>query len=152
MPQGGEPELVLGTPFNERNPRFSPDGRWLAYTSDQSGRDEVYVRPYPGPGPVTTVSTTGGTEAVWSPDGSELFYRTPEQLMVVSVDGTDGFRPAVPQVLFSDPYTRNANVPTYDIAPDGEHFVMVSRSGSGAQGTFVLVQNFLEELKRLAPN
>lgn len=151
LPPGGEAELVLGTPFNERGAKFSPDGRWLAYVSNPSGRDEIYVRPYPGPGPVATVSTAGGTEAVWSPDGSELFYRTAEELMVVAVDRTDGFRAGRPRVLFSDSYLRGPQT-FYDIAPDGERFVMVSRSGSGAQGTFVLVQGFSEELKRLAPN
>jgi serine/threonine-protein kinase len=151
LPPGGEAELVLGTPFNERSAKFSPDGRWLAYVSNQSGRDEIYVRAYPGPGPVATVSTAGGTEAVWSPDGSELFYRTADELMVVAVDRTDGFRAGRPRVLFSDSYLRGPQT-FYDIAPDGERFVMVSRSGSGAQGTFVLVQGFSEELKRLAPN
>jgi serine/threonine-protein kinase len=146
---GGEPELVLGTPFNERGAKFSPDGRWLAYASDQSGQDEIYVRPYPGPGPVATVSTTGGTEPVWSPDGSELFYRTDEELMVVAVDGTDGFRVGRPRVLFSDTYKRNGQVAQYDVAPDGQRFLMVSTSG--ARGAFVLVQGFFEELKRLVP-
>lgn len=149
---GAEPELVLGTPFNERGAVFSPDGRWLAYASDQSGRDEIYVRPYSGPGPVATVSTTGGTEPVWSPDGTELFYRTDEELMVVAVDATDGFRAGRSRALFSDSYKRNAQNAQYDVAPDGEHFIMVSTSASGTQGTFVLVQNFFEELKRLVPN
>jgi hypothetical protein len=72
--------------------------------------------------------------------------------MVVAVDRTDGFRAGRPRVLFTDSYVRNERVSFYDVAPDGEHFVMVSRSGSGAQGMFVLVQGFSEELKRLVPN
>ena len=66
----------LRTPFNETAPRFSPDGRWLAYISDESGRFEIYVQPYPGPGGKWQISTEGGTEPVWNPNGRELFYRS----------------------------------------------------------------------------
>ena len=69
----------LRTPFNESAPRFSPDGHWLAYVSDESGRYEIYVQPYPGPGGKWQISTEGGTEPVWNPNGRELFYRSGEQ-------------------------------------------------------------------------
>ena len=83
LPVGGDPEPFLVTPFEEGAPMFSPDGRWMAYVSDESGQTEVYVRPYPGPGPRFTVSTTGGREPLWSRDGSELFYRSQEGIMTV---------------------------------------------------------------------
>ena len=67
------PELFLGTRFQERGLSFSPDGRWVAYVSDESGQNEVYVRPYPGPGAQVIISTDGGAEAVWGPGGTKLF-------------------------------------------------------------------------------
>src|SRR6202030_1842180 len=74
-------QSFLRTPFNETAPRFSPDGRWLAYSSDESGRREIYVQPYPGPGGKRQISTEGGTEPVWNPDGRELFYRCANKMM-----------------------------------------------------------------------
>ena len=81
--RGQEPMPFLLTPFDERSPRFSPDGRWLAYVSDESGRDEVYVQPFPGPGAKWLVSTDGGREPVWGRDGRELFYRAGDLMMAV---------------------------------------------------------------------
>src|SRR5258706_2718859 len=75
-PKPGKPELFLGTPAVEVSPVFSPDGRWLAYMSLESGGPEVYVRPFPGPGGKWQVSTGGGVMPVWSRNGRELFYRT----------------------------------------------------------------------------
>ena len=157
LPVGGDPEPFLVTPFQERAAAFSPDGRWLAYVSDESGQDEIYVQPYPGPGPEFTVSTAGGREPVWSPDGSELFYRTEDQLMVVAVEPGDTFRPNTPRPLFADPYVRDPTVvgaPNYDIMPDGQRFVMISANPEGPDGELavILVQNFFEELKRLVPD
>ena len=81
VPRNGEAEPFLRTRFNEAYPEFSPDGRWLVYTSDESGRDEVYVRPYPGPGRAMQISTAGGSSPGWSRDGSEVFYRWQERLL-----------------------------------------------------------------------
>ena len=75
----------LRTPFYEVAPRFSPDGRWVAYLSDESGRPEVYVQPYPGPGGKSQISTDGGTEPVWNPNGRELFYRSGNKMMAVTI-------------------------------------------------------------------
>ena len=72
----------LRTRFDEAEPKFSPDGRWLAYISDESGRYEIYVQPYPGPGGKWQISTEGGTEPVWNPNGRELFYRSGDKMMV----------------------------------------------------------------------
>ena len=77
VPPGEDPSPFLMTPFDERSPRFSPDGKWLAY-SNESGRDEVYVQPFPGPGRKWLISTDGGINPVWSRDGRELFYHQGE--------------------------------------------------------------------------
>ena len=83
-PKAGKPEPFLVTPFNEMVPMISPDGHWLAYYSDESGRDEVYVRPFPGPGGKWQISTAGGDKPVWSKKAHELFYRSGEGMMVAS--------------------------------------------------------------------
>lgn len=102
------PAPLVTTPFQDRAPVFSPDGRWIAYVSNKSGRDEIYVLPYPGPGPEHTASTAGGREPVWSRDGTELFYRTEDQLMVVDVELGDRFHASQPRPLFRDVYERDA--------------------------------------------
>src|SRR3972149_1341479 len=76
----------LRTPYEDTAPKFSPDGKWLAYTSDESGRREIYVQPYPGPGGEWQISTGGGQEPVWNPKGSELFYRNGSKIMAVDVN------------------------------------------------------------------
>jgi serine/threonine-protein kinase len=130
-----EPRPFLDSRFGERFPAFSPDGRWFAYTSDQSGRWEVYVRPYPGPGGRIQVSIEGGSEPLWSGDGRELFYRTSDQMMVVSVDDTDGLDFSRPRMVFTDPYLRpsqiSADVHSYDVSPDGSRFLMIQRDSEG---------------------
>src|SRR5207245_9168171 len=93
--------VFLQTPFNETHPTLSPDGRWMAYTSDESGRNEVYVQPFPGPGGKWQVSTGGGETAKWRRDGKELFYVAPDGKMKaapVKADAT--FEAALPQPLF----------------------------------------------------
>jgi len=144
LPAEGDPEPFLVTQFGERAPTFSPDGRWLAYVSDKSGRYEVYLQQYPGPGSELIISSAGGAEPVWSPDGSELFYRSADQLMVV--DLADPARPGTPRTLLVDRYLRdpdNNAAPNYDIDADGQRFVMVR--GSAGQDRVVVVLNWLEE-------
>lgn len=75
LPRDGEPTRLLGTPASERSARFSPDGKWLAYVSDETGEFQVYVIPFPGPGPRIPVSVDGGLSPIWSSDGKELFFR-----------------------------------------------------------------------------
>ena len=102
----------LRTPFNESAPRFSPDGRWLAYVSDESGRYEIYVQPYPGPGGKWQISTEGGTEPVWNPNGRELFYRSGDKMMAVDIATQPGFAAGKPRMLFEGPYVPTpVNVP-----------------------------------------
>jgi serine/threonine-protein kinase len=158
LPAGGQPEPFMVAPFTDRAPMFSPDGRWIAYVSDKSGRDEVYVRPYPGPGPEVTASLAGGREPVWSREGSELFYRSEDQLMAMAVRPGDAFQAETPRALFSDRYEKDPSIggiggtPNYDVAPDGQRFVMIRRDESDQRKPLIVVLNWSEELKRLVPN
>jgi len=127
---GSDPVEFLATRFGERHPSFSPNGRWIAYASDESGRWEVFVRPYPGPGGRTQISTNGGTEPLWSRDGSELFYRANGKLMAVAVSEAAGnLSVSTPSALFEDSFQRatgaNPDQRHYDISPDGNRFAMI---------------------------
>jgi len=127
---GPEPTPFLDSRFGERNPSFSPDGRWIAYASDESGHWEVFVRPFPGPGGRIQVSTDGGAEPLWAPDGTELFYRAGGKLMAAGVTESGGrLRVSSPTVLFDDPFERvtgaNPDQRQYDISPDGTTFAMI---------------------------
>jgi serine/threonine-protein kinase len=118
----------LETPFRETSVEFSPDGRVLAYTSEESGRNEVYVRPYPGPGGRTPVSSGGGSEPAWSPDGRELFYRSGEQFLAVSVQTSPDFTVSAGRVLFSGNYSRGGRQDfprDYDVSRDGKRFLLI---------------------------
>jgi Tol biopolymer transport system component len=144
----------LRTRFNESAPRFSPDGRWLAYISDESGRFEVYVQPYPGPGGKWQVSTDGGTEPVWNPNGRELFYREGDKMMAVDVTTQPSFSAGKPKMLFEGPYLPTpVTFPNYDVSPDGQRFLMLkSVDQSQAAPTQInVVLNWFEELKRRVP-
>ena len=151
-------EPLLSTEFNEWNAEISPDGRWIAYESDASGQFEIYVRPFPD---VTEgrwqVSTGGGTEPLWSPVGSEMFYRAPEGgLMSVPVSIEGGFSVGNPSVVVAVPYfdgPGNLWGRMYDVSPDGQRFLMIKAGDAqpGSSGELVVVQNWLEELKELVP-
>ena len=144
----------LRTPFNESDPRFSPDGRWMAYMSDESGRYEIYVQPYPGPGGKWQISTDGGTKPVWNPNGRELFYRNGNKMMAVEITTKPNFALGNPHVLFERPYIL-ANVPisNYDVSPDGRRFLMVkpTEQAQAAPTQINVVLNWFEELKRRVP-
>jgi Tol biopolymer transport system component len=143
----------LRTLFNESAPRFSPDGRWLAYVSDESGRYEIYVQPYPGPGGKWQISTEGGTEPVWNPNGRELFYRSGGKMMAVDIATQPGFAAGKPRVLFEGPYVPTpATLPNYDVTLDGQRFLMVKPSEQEAAPTQInVVLNWFEELKQKVP-
>ncbi len=144
-----ETETVLATQYDERNGVFSPNGRWLAFTSDRSGQTEVYVKPYPGQGGFVQISTDGGLEPVWARSGKELFYRTGDQMMVVSVQTDTTFKAEKPRLLFEGSYRYNYTGVTsnYDVTADGQQFVMVKEETSQIH----VVLNWFEELKRLVP-
>jgi serine/threonine-protein kinase len=147
-------QLFLRTPFNETAPRFSSDGHWLAYVSNESGRNEVYVQPYPGPGVKWQISTEGGTEAVWNPNGRELFYRSGNTMMAVDVTTKPGFSAGKPGILFEGHYQPTlGTTANYDVFPDGQRFLMLkpSESAEAAPTQINVVLNWFEELKRRVP-
>jgi serine/threonine protein kinase/Tol biopolymer transport system component len=145
----------LRTPFNESAPRFSPDGRWLAYISDESGRFEIYVQPYPGPGGKWQISTEGGTEPMWNPSGRELFYRSGNKMMAVDISTQPSFAAGKPRVLFEGPYSPTPlTTPNYDVSPDGQRFLMLkpTEQGEAARTQINVVLNWFEELKQKVPS
>ena len=123
---GGEPQSFFQSRSDETLPAFSPDGDWLAYVSDESGRQQVYVQPFPGPGPRYPISTEGGSEPVWGPGGQELFFRDGDRMMVVEVSAEPSFTATRPSVLFAGSFARSLGVLSYDISPDGQTFVMLN--------------------------
>jgi Tol biopolymer transport system component/tRNA A-37 threonylcarbamoyl transferase component Bud32 len=144
----------LRTPFNESVPRFSPDGRWLAYVSDESGRYEIYVQSYPGPGGKSQISTDGGTEPVWNPNGRELFYRIGDKMMAVDITTHPGFTAGKPRTLFEGQYVPTpATFPNYDVSSDGQRFLMLKRveQAEAAPTRINVVLNWFEELKQKVP-
>ena len=140
-------------PAYETAPRFSPDGHWIAYFSPESGRNEIYVRPFPGPGGKWQVSTDGGTEPVWSPKGHELFYREGKKMMAVEYEGQQTFSAGKPKELFEGPYTPTPrSFPDYDVSPDGQRFLMLKPAEEAQPSShLVVVVNWVEELKRKVP-
>jgi dipeptidyl aminopeptidase/acylaminoacyl peptidase len=143
----------LATSYEETAPQFSPDGKWLAYSSDESGRREIFVQPYPGPGGKWQISNDGGQEPVWNPKGSELFFRSGKTIMAVNIETKSGFSADKPRMLFEGGYLPTAaSFPYYDVSPDGERFLMlkpVEQASAPAQINIVL--NWFEELKTKAP-
>jgi serine/threonine protein kinase len=132
----------LRTPFNEVLGRFSPDGRWIAYASNESGREEVYVVPFPGPGGKWQISTSGGRAAVWTRGGRELVYEAPgSEIMAVEVSTAPTFRAGIPRALFK---TRLKAPPgrQFDITPDGERFLVNLTPGEQASEPITVVQNW----------
>ena len=113
------------TSFNELSARFSPDGKWVAYTSDESGITQVYVKPFPGPGPRVSVSIDGGENPVWSRDGRRLFYAKDQQMMVASVNPSPTFSVSGQRVFFEGDFISNPGHATYDVAPSGDEILVV---------------------------
>ena len=143
---GGDPFPYRNTEFLEASPVFSPDGRWLAYSSTESGEQEVYVQSYPDPTEGRQrVSADGGAEPIWAHDGSELFYRNGDQMMSASFD-TDTGSPGTETVLFERRY-----LPRYDLAGDGR-FIMVRTPDEALPRQINVVLNWFEELKQRTGN
>ena len=154
LPLDGDrkPRPFLNSQFSEWGPVFSPDGRYIAYISDSSGRYEIYVQPFPEKGKRWQVSTDGGEEPVWSRDGKELFYRYGQKWMAVDVQTAPNFSAGKPRLLFEGPYM---NVPylSYDIARDGKRFLVIKPSDETSATTELrVVLNWFEELKRHIPS
>jgi Tol biopolymer transport system component len=150
-PNGFQP--LIRTPFDEGSPTLSPDGRWLAYSSDASGRYEIYVQAYPELGGRSQISTEGGTEPVWSRNGRELFYRSGDKMMAVEIDTRSGFSAGKPKSLFQGLYQPTPILDAnYDVAPDGRRYLMIKPGAEEQAPTQVnVVLNWFEELKRLMP-
>jgi serine/threonine-protein kinase len=146
---------LVNSPAEEFSPTLSPDGRWLAYASDETGRTEVYVRPFPDAGAAKfTVSRNGGTEPLWSPAVGELFYRDGnDALVAVGVASGNEFRVVSTQVLFSvHGYEADNRHRNYSVAADGRSFVFVKSPGLlDLNDQMVVTLNWFEELKRKVP-
>jgi serine/threonine-protein kinase len=147
-----DPRPIVSTPAYDGGGQFSPDGHWLAYVSQESGRSEVYVRPYPGPDKKLPVSTDGGTHPRWRRDGKELFYRSEDKMLAVNVsmNGNDIVL-SQPMTLFERHYSfGTANtIANYDVSVDGQRFLMVKDDASS--GRLNIVLHWLEELKQRVP-
>ncbi|MEK7409497.1 MAG: hypothetical protein AAB225_30905, partial [Acidobacteriota bacterium] len=145
QPRVGKPELFLRTPFSERYPAFSPDGRWLAYESDESGAHEVYVRPFPAGGGKWQVSTGGGVMPVWSPNGRELFYRAPDSRIMVAGYAAKGdtFAPGRPRPWSEKRLAATTILRDFALAPDGKRFAVLLQ-GDGADQKLPHHVTFLE--------
>jgi Tol biopolymer transport system component len=143
----------LITQFREGAPTFSPDGRWLTYVSDESGRAEVYVRPVPGPGEKWTISSDGGSEPVWSRNGRQIFYRRGDAMYVVDVQTSPTFSAGKARKLFEKHFApSSAFWPNYDVSADGERLLMVKDLSRPAGPSRInVVLNWYEELKQKTP-
>jgi serine/threonine-protein kinase len=133
--------FVASPEFTEAFPAFSPDGRWIAYQSTETGRSEIYVRAFPGPGGKTQVSTEGGARPRWSHDGKQLFFRLGPRMFATAVTPGPTFVAAAPRVLFEGQYP-----PPYDVAPDGR-FLMVRDEQLAERSQLRFVLNWLDELR-----
>ncbi len=152
LPMSGEgkPFPFLQTPFDEGRATFSPDGRWIAYQSDESGATEVYIRPFPGPGGKFQISATGGSRPHWRRDGKELFYLTPEYKIIaadIELDATTvkvgGVTPLVNFIPFA-----GGNRDIYDVTGDGKRFLVVSPGDDEGSSPITLVVNWPGEIKK----
>ena len=162
LEDGAEPVWLLNESFNERNAELSPNGRWMAYQSDESGENEIYVRPFPNvDDDRVLVSNAGGSEPLWSRDGAELFYHNAgagaDALMVAAVQ-PDGpvFSVDTRTPLLDWPYYTGDGTTvgrTYDVSPDGQRFLALRRAGADGTATsqIIVVQNWFSELERLVP-
>jgi eukaryotic-like serine/threonine-protein kinase len=158
-PQGATPPVqqFLESGAADGAPQLSPDGRWVAYASDESGRGrEIFVRAFRGPGGPWRVSTEGGNEPQWNPNGRELFYRSGQKMMAVDLDTAAGFTSGKPHVLFEGDFDAAFNGfvrANYDVSPDGQRFLMLQPTTPAdvPPSEISVVLNWSEELKRLVP-
>ncbi|MGH7553418.1 MAG: hypothetical protein ACREMQ_10390, partial [Longimicrobiales bacterium] len=158
---GGTPQPLDDTRYAQGSPKFSPDGRYLAYCSNESGQAQVYVQAFPGPGPKAQVSSDGGTDPVWRRDGRELFYRNGDSMMVVPVAATPAFSAGRPQELWRGIYSQgmssSCGAPgltssNYDVTADGLRFLMIQDDDIELETSrqMVLVQGWADELSRVS--
>ncbi|MGH9316954.1 MAG: hypothetical protein ACRD1P_07605, partial [Thermoanaerobaculia bacterium] len=138
----------LSTPASETSGRFSPDGKWLAYQSDESGRSEIYVQPVLGHSGKWQVSTAGGFQLVWNRNGKEIFYVSADnKLMAVDIKADSGFDAGTPKALF-DVRLKGISGSKYDVSPDGQRFLANVTIGEAQANPITLVLNWAAELKK----
>uniref|UniRef100_Q01RG4 WD40 domain protein beta Propeller n=1 Tax=Solibacter usitatus (strain Ellin6076) TaxID=234267 RepID=Q01RG4_SOLUE len=138
----GEPVVYLKTPFRERQPRFSPDGRFVAYISNESGGPEIYVRQFPNGANKVRISTHRGVAPRWRQDGKEIFYAEQNNLMAVTVTTQPVFSSANPVRSF-----QNASLPNYDASADGKRFIVMEKPPAGSPLAIHVAQNWFEEFR-----
>jgi Tol biopolymer transport system component len=142
----GEPFRLFDTPADERAAQISPDGKWVAYTSNRAGRREIFVRAYSGPAPEQRISTNGGVQVRWRRDGKELFYLAPDgRLMAVQINITpEGFRPGSPVALFPTHAwgTFDSVGNTYAVSADGQRFLMLTSKATAVPAPIKLILNW----------
>ncbi len=160
LPMEGDrnPHPFAAAEFPQGAGKFSPDGRWIVYCSMETGRAEIYVQPWPGPGQKIQVSSEGGMDPVWRPDGKEIFYRNGPKMMVVAVSTQPSLKLGAPQLLWEGDYMfgpssgcgiKGTTTTSYDVSPDGQRFLMIRESDQRMYATqIVVVLNWVEELKR----
>jgi hypothetical protein len=143
------------------SPKFSPDGHWVAYCSAESGKPQVYVQAYPGPGAKVQISSEGGTDPVWKRNGGELFYRNGDSMMAVGVGTASGFKAGRPQELWKGHYSHSMSdscgppgttSSNYDVTPDGQRFLMIRDDDQdrAVSKEIVVVLDGAEELNRIS--
>jgi Tol biopolymer transport system component len=145
-----KPRNIVQAPDHQFGPAISPDGRWLAYVSVESGRPEVFVTSFPSRQGTWRISTDGGGEAVWARNSRELFYREGDKMMAVGIENNSSFTAMKPRKLFlrAKPGRKVPGLSGYDISPDGKRFLMTAESGAAQPSMQLhLVVNWSEELK-----
>jgi hypothetical protein len=146
---GGDLQPLLASPSDESAPAFSSDGRFLAFESDEAGRPNVYVMPFPGPDARTPVSIDGGTSPRWDRNGRRLFFQSGEKIMVVAVETNPALRVGAPHALLEGAQPWSSG---FDAAPDGKRFLMISTASLTRPAELRVILNWFDELKRLVPH
>jgi serine/threonine-protein kinase len=142
---------LFATTVTERGAVFSPDGRLVAYESNETGRSEIYAQAFPGGGGKRQISADGGSEALWSANGREIFFRSGDRLMSTEVDAS-GAPASRPRVIFEGRYERLPwGTRNYDVSRDGQRFLMLKSQAAAEPQRIVFVQSLGEELRRLLP-
>jgi hypothetical protein len=147
----GKPSLAVRTPLNAIHGRLSPDGRWLAYASDESGQWQVYVEPFPGSGDKRQISAEGGSEPRWRRDGRELFFLGSDmKVMSVAMPDGNGFAAGVPKPLFQTrvPLTGNPYRWNYAMSRDGQRFLVCTSVDEGRSSPLTMLLNWTAVLRK----
>jgi serine/threonine protein kinase/Tol biopolymer transport system component len=144
----GKIQPFLQATFNQSQAQFSPDGHWVVYVSNESGRDEIYVQSFPGPGGKWMISAEGGSNALWARNGREIFFRNGDKMLSVPVETQPTFKAGTTRVLFQSPSYGLG----YDVAPDGQHFLMIKEKEAPASSKELsIILHWTDELKRRVP-